>query len=212
MEDEKQIEVLKTLYTQMKQRKIEGLKALYTDTNVDLDWGPNVTKTKEEQKREKVAFKETQMKNRQQQALADSVNNPKFGFLQSKEGADNDYNTPNRAGSSAYGKYQFMPDTAKMYASRIGIDPNTWTEPANQELIMEEADKDYTQYLSKWGQEVNDANKYAVHQLGPGRAERLFNNKLTNSDISIMNDNLPKGKKATDRMTIVSNWKNTYLQ
>ncbi len=135
-------------------------------------------------------------------------------FLLSKEGKDNSYTTKNRAGSSAYGKYQFMPSTAKMYAKEIGINPNEWNTPDNQDKIMAHALKAYGKVLDSVGVKHTHGNKYAVHQLGPARARRFFRGKLTTRDIKVMNDNLPRSKKvmSLNRNTVISRWRDTYLK
>lgn len=135
-----------------------------------------------------------------------------FSFLQSKEGANNSYDTRNAAGSSAYGKYQFMPSTAKMYAQKIGIDPNQWQLPQNQEAIMKAAQADYSRSLAKHGLQVTPANQYALHQMGTTGGLRVLKNKPTPQDIKNMNDNLPENLRASNPQTIVANWKNKYLQ
>lgn len=131
-------------------------------------------------------------------------------YLQSKEGANNTYTTPNAAGSSAYGRYQFMPSTAKMYASKIGIDPNKWDTPENQDKIMQYANQDYANYLQKWDRQDSPSNRYVVHQLGPSRAKRYFTDSLTDKDFKVMNDNLPSDLRAKDNETIRRNWMNKY--
>lgn len=152
------------------------------------------------------------------QSLAQSVVNARnnltnnYKFLQSKEGANNSYTTPNMAGSSAYGKYQFMPSTAKMYAKQLGIDPNQWQLPANQEAIMDAADKDYSRVLVNNNLKVSDANKYALHQEGPAGGIRILKNSPTASDIENMNNNLPQNLRSTNAATVMANWKNKYLQ
>ncbi len=131
-------------------------------------------------------------------------------YLKSKEGKKNTYNTKNEAGSSAYGKYQFMPSTAKEIAKSINIDPDQWTTPENQELIMSQAKKDYSNTLNRWGIEDTDENQYAIHQLGSGRAKRYFSGSLTKNDYKVMNDNLPADLKSDNFATILANWSNTY--
>ncbi len=133
-----------------------------------------------------------------------------LAFLLSREGPNNTYQTKNEAGSSAFGRYQFMPSTAKMYASKIGIDPNKWELPENQDRIMQYANQDYANYLNKWDRQDSPSNRYAVHQLGPARARRYFTDSLTDSDYKVMNDNLPSSLKAKDNNTIRQNWMNKY--
>ena len=127
-------------------------------------------------------------------------------YLQSKEGKDNTYTTKNMAGSSAYGKYQFMPDTAKMYADQLGL--SEYTSPEAQEKIMARALNDYKSKLNKWGVQQTNGNIYAIHQLGPSRAYRMFNGTLTSNDVKVMKDNLPRGSNTLD---VVKKWKELYL-
>jgi hypothetical protein len=135
----------------------------------------------------------------------------KINYLKEKEGKNNSYTTRNMNGSSAYGKYQFMPSTATMYADRAGV-KGDWRTPQNQETIMNEAMKDYESYLNKWGVPSNEGNTYAVHQLGPGRAKRYFNGELTDRDIKVMRDNLPDDlkRKATSRDKVLELWNSKY--
>lgn len=133
-----------------------------------------------------------------------------FSHISKHEGIDNKYDTKNMAGSSAYGRYQFMPSTAKMYASKIGINPEQWQVPANQEAIMKYADQDYAKYLNRWDRENSPSNRYVVHQLGPARARRYFTNTLTDSDVRVMNENLPQDLKAEKQNDIIRNWMNKY--
>ena len=143
----------------------------------------------------------------QEYSMAD---NGAHTFLKSKEGVNNTATTKNMAGSSAYGEFQFMPSTAMMYAEKIGMDPNTWTEPNNQKAIMAYAKNDYIGKLNSWGLDNGESNQYVIHQLGPSRARRYFTNKLTDNDVRVMNDNLPSDKKGTSRDQIINNWKMTY--
>lgn len=130
--------------------------------------------------------------------------------LQNREGPNNTYTTKNAAGSSAYGKYQFMPNTAKEIANRIGIDPEKWTEPANQDAIYKQADKDYEAALNRWDVKDTPGNRYAIHQLGAGRAKRLFRDVLTEKDKKVMKDQIPKAKQ-TEGMNIVDVWSDLFL-
>lgn len=143
----------------------------------------------------------------QEYSMAD---NGAHTYLKSKEGKDNTATTKNMAGSSAFGEFQFMPSTAKMYAKQIGIDPEQWTVPSNQKAIMNQAKNDYISKLSSWGLDSGESNQYVLHQLGPSRARRYFENKLTDSDVRVMNDNLPSDKKGTTREQVIGNWKALY--
>ncbi len=140
-----------------------------------------------------------------------TVDSP-HAYLQSKEGSGNTYTTKNTGGSSAYGMFQFMPKTAKAFATELGIDPNQWTTPANQNAIMNYAKKTYIKDLNNLGVDPTESNQYVVHQLGQPRASRYFNNTLTAKDVQVMNDNLPAKYKGSNKMDIVGNWTRLYNQ
>ena len=133
-------------------------------------------------------------------------------YLQSKEGANNTYTTKNMAGSSAYGRYQIMPSTGKWVASRIGIDPGSWDVPENQDKVMVQLNKDYSNRLRDLNIDDTEKNRYAVHQLGGARAGRYFNNTLTDKDYGVMYDNLPQNMRseATSKEAIKALWKISY--
>lgn len=137
------------------------------------------------------------------------ANDMKYRFLHSKEGVDNTYTTKNKAGSSAYGRYQIMPSTGKEMAERLGL-KGSWDLPENQDRVMDGLDKQYASVLTRLKQPVTEKKKYAVHQLGRARAARYFNGSLTDKDISVMNDNLPAKLKSNDRATVLANWDRTY--
>jgi hypothetical protein len=137
----------------------------------------------------------------------DPVKDP-IEYIMSKEGKNNSYTTKNMDGSSAYGKYQFMPTTGKYYAKKIGIDPNKWKEPENQEKIMRYALKDYTRLLNTIDIPNRPENLYTVHQLGPSRAKRYFTGKLTDKDLAVMRKNLPKRMRKTK--DVVGDWSYLY--
>ena len=137
------------------------------------------------------------------------TNDSNISYIQSKEGKDNSYTTKNKAGSSAYGKYQFMPATAKMYADQLGLDE--YISPAAQEKIMSRALVDYKSKLNRWGVPKTNGNIYAIHQLGPSRAYRLFSNKLTEGDIQAMRDNIPGANSNLARDEVITKWKSIYL-
>ena len=142
----------------------------------------------------------------------DELDNVGGSYLQSKEGGDNSWTQKNMAGSSAYGRYQIMPSTGKWVAGRIGIDPNQWDTPQNQNKIMTQLKSDYSKGLKSIGVEDTEKNRYAFHQLGGERAKRLFSGTLTDSDVGVMYDNLPGSlkSKATDKESIIALWTQTY--
>jgi len=134
-----------------------------------------------------------------------------FSHITKYEGRDNNYTTKNKAGSSAYGKYQFMPKTAKYFAKKAGI-PGKWTLPANQEKIMKYADDYYGDLLVRKEIVNTPKNRYFVHQLGEGRAPRYFKKTLTDYDYKVMNENLPKGQKGKTHKEIYDNWTKLYTK
>jgi hypothetical protein len=135
-------------------------------------------------------------------------------YLLSKEQGDfggDMYSRRNMAGSSAYGKYQIMPDTAKAVIKKHGLDIpfEEWAKPENQERIYDALKDEYIRTLEMRVIDVTPQNVYAVHQLGTPRALRLFGNKLNQADIDIMRQNLPK--QLQDTGDVVGSWKSLYL-
>jgi len=120
------------------------------------------------------------------------------------------YTRKNEAGSSAYGKYQVIDSTNARISERLGMTPEEGRTPEGQEKVYAELKREGTEQLKGWGEAVTPANLYAVHQLGAGRAKRYFEGTLTDKDIKVMNDNLPKDKQSSNSKIVVSTWSKLY--
>jgi hypothetical protein len=133
-----------------------------------------------------------------------------LGMEQGNYGGDM-YTRRNMLGSSAYGKYQIMPDTAESVIKKYGLDipVEEWAKPENQERIYDALKNEYIRTLEMRGIDVTPQNVYAVHQLGAPRALRLFENRLNQADIDVMRQNLPKRLQNTD--DVVEAWKRLYM-
>jgi hypothetical protein len=100
-------------------------------------------------------------------------------------GSKSPYTQKNILGSSAYGRYQFMPDTFKgLVALAKPGDPlygKTWKDfkkdPALQDATMKVADNYYTDVLSRNKIPTTDGNKYLSHFVGAENAVNMINTK-----------------------------------
>jgi LysM repeat protein len=98
-------------------------------------------------------------------------------------GSKSPYTQKNILGSSAYGRYQFMPDTFKgLVALANPGDPlygKTWKDfkkdPKVQDETMKVADNYYTDVLSRNKIPTTDGNKYLSHFVGAENAVGVLN-------------------------------------
>jgi len=98
-------------------------------------------------------------------------------------GSKSPYTQPNIMGSSAYGRYQFMPRTfAGLVALAKPGDPlygKTWKDfkkdPKLQDETMRVADVYYTDVLSRNKIPTTDGNKYLAHFVGAENAVGVLN-------------------------------------
>lgn len=114
--------------------------------------------------------------------------------------------------SSAYGKYQFIDSRRREIASKIGLTEEGSKTPEGQELMMQYAMNEYKALLTKWGQPIDKANTYTIHQMGAGRARRYFSGKLNSNDIKVLKDNIPKKFHASlkTRKDVLKKWEELY--
>jgi len=100
-------------------------------------------------------------------------------------GSKSPYTQKNILGSSAYGRYQFMPDTFKglVALAKPGDElyGKTWKDfkkdPALQDATMKVADNYYTDVLSRNKIPATDSNKYLSHFVGAENAVNMINTK-----------------------------------
>ncbi len=105
------------------------------------------------------------------------------------------YNAKNST-STASGKYQFVEGTLNPLLKKLGKTRAEYdSDPIVQEQVFKVHYYDMKAVLHKVGRPVNKENMYTVHQLGAGRAKRLFDNKLNKDDLKAMYDNLHSADK-----------------
>ena len=100
-------------------------------------------------------------------------------------GSKSPYTQKNILGSSAYGRYQFMPDTfdglVKLAKPGDPLYGKTWKDfkkdPKLQDETMKVADNYYTDVLSRNKIPTTDGNKYLSHFVGAENAVNMINNK-----------------------------------
>lgn len=98
-------------------------------------------------------------------------------------------------GSKAYGKYQFIPSTAKEYASKLGLAGDSWKTPENQEKMFEAFTKDNIAFLQKKGLPVDLFHIYGVHQQGRKGFSEILQGKLNPARERTMRSNVPNKYK-----------------
>ncbi len=103
-----------------------------------------------------------------------------------------------------------MPDRIKEGMKALNLTAEEAMEPKNQERIMTRLMKGYNNQLKEKGKDLTLGNIYAIHQLGPTRANRYFDGSLTKADLSVMNDNLPAKEKLQTWKGVEEAWTNKY--
>ena len=119
----------------------------------------------------------------------------------------------NRLKNIAYGRYQHMGATTRSIAKKTGKSVEWLRTPDGQEFAQKYLIEDNIKSMKHDGVPVTPANYYAYHQLGAGRAKRLFTGKLTNKDYKVLYAQL--GRKAQKRVAgnpklILEEWKKAY--
>jgi muramidase (phage lysozyme) len=113
--------------------------------------------------------------------------------------------------SGAYGRYQIMPDTAKYYAGKIGVNYENWKTPENQDKLFAAITKDNLRQLKNKNLGTDLFSIYGAHQQGVTGFSNIMNNKLNPQLEKNMRGNLPdsyKSLKGQDlRDAWVSYWK-----
>jgi len=120
------------------------------------------------------------------------------------------YTVKSTKGSSAYGKYQIMPETAKSVAKKIGIPEDKMWEPENQEKMYTELKKEYAQTLDNLGVPQTPGNMYAVHQLGAPTAKDYFKGQMTDRLRKAMKANISNSGGMNDE-ELYAKWTNKYV-
>ena len=107
----------------------------------------------------------------------------KFANRAETPGSKDPYSQANNLGSSAYGRYQFMPRTFNGLVKLAGpgdkLYGKTWedykNDPALQDETMRVADKYYTNVLFRNKVPLTDGNKYLAHFAGAENAVGMIN-------------------------------------
>ena len=122
------------------------------------------------------------------------------------ESAD-DYTAVNPT-SGAYGKYQFIPSTAKEYATKLGLEGDSWKTPENQEKMFSAFMADNVRGLQSKNLEVNPFTVYGAHQQGLTGFSNIMAGNLTSKLEANMRSNLPNQFKNLQGMDLRNAWVN----
>lgn len=140
------------------------------------------------------------------------IDHNKFEVIVNKivkiESITGDYHIVNKK-SGAYGRYQIMPQTAKLYTKNLGIPYSQWKLPINQDRIFQAILKDNIQALKINNIKITAFTIYGAHQQGAGGfAVIMKNKKLTKQVERNIRNNLPEKLRKTDRSRLAMVWKN----
>lgn len=125
----------------------------------------------------------------------------------------NPYTRKNEAGSSAYGKYQVMPDTNATIASRLGMSIEESLTPEGQEAVFKELTRENSTFLNKWGVADTPASQYVVHQLGSTQAKKYFDGNIDGKVLASMkNQYSPKAIKGMSDNEVIAKWTNDFAR
>lgn len=106
------------------------------------------------------------------------------------ESGNKDYTAYNE-GSGAYGRYQFIPNTAKAYAKKLGIKGDKWKTPANQDKMFAAFTADNIRGLERKGLPTDLFHIYGAHQQGLSGFSDIMKNNLNPQLEQKMRNNLP---------------------
>ncbi|SFZ98576.1 TolA protein [hydrothermal vent metagenome] len=126
------------------------------------------------------------------------------------------YTTVNKS-SGAYGRYQIMPKTAKVYTRKLNISHREWKKPKNQEKIFIALLQDNIVDLKRHGIEVNAFSVYGAHQQGArGFINIMTKDNLSRKSYMRLRRNLPRKYRNVDikdlRKTWINYWKNRMVE
>ena len=115
-------------------------------------------------------------------------------------------------GSGAYGKYQFIPSTAKKYAEKLGIKGDAWKTPANQDRMFLEFTKDNIEGLKKKGLDTDIFHIYGAHQQGLTGFENILKGNITPELERNMKSNLPASMSNLKGQELGQAWKDYWTK
>ena len=135
--------------------------------------------------------------------LAANLYSPSIAKVESGD----DYTAVNPT-SGAYGKYQFIPSTAREYATKLGLEGDSWKTPENQEKMFSAFMADNIRGLQNKNLEVNPFTVYGAHQQGLTGFSNIMAGNLTNKLEANMRSNLPNQFKGLQGMDLRNAWVN----
>ncbi len=140
------------------------------------------------------------------------IDHKKFEVIVKKivkvESITGDYHVVNKK-SGAYGRYQIMPQTARLYTKNLGIPYSQWKLPINQDRIFHAILKDNIQALKINNIKITAFTIYGSHQQGSGGFNVIMKNKkLTKQVERNIRNNLPEKLRRTDSSRLAMVWKN----
>ena len=127
--------------------------------------------------------------NKGQGQFVEGVDNRVINRIVMLESGKKGYRAENPSG--AYGRYQIMPEVAKQYSAKLGINYDEWKKPSNQDAIFKALTNDNISGLKKANLEVNAFSIYGVHQQGLAGFKRIMSGSVGKATIRNMRANLP---------------------
>ncbi|MCF6205898.1 MAG: lytic transglycosylase domain-containing protein [Sulfurovum sp.] len=122
------------------------------------------------------------------------------------ESTTGNYHAHNKK-SGAYGRYQIVPSTAKIYAKRLHIPYSQWKKPQNQDRIFKAILNDNIKSLKRNGIKISAFSIYGAHQQGAGGFKSIVKNKkLTKNLEKNLRHNLPGKLRCVHRSKLKRTW------
>lgn len=117
--------------------------------------------------------------------------------------SNNKYDASNKSG--AYGKYQFMPDTEKEVAGKLGMTIAQARTPDGQEQMIRQFTQDNIEGLQRNGIPVNDETLWWAHNQGLQGAINLHKG-IPLKKKNLTNNGAPSGTNAE----YIARWRPTF--
>lgn len=123
------------------------------------------------------------------------------------EAGDRGYTAVNE-GSGAYGRYQFIPETAKYYAAKLGFAGDSWKLPKNQDAMFAAFTADNIRQLQRLGMPTDAFHVYGAHQQGAKGFSDIMGGNITPERERSMRANLPSALRGLGGMQLRNAWIN----